>query len=167
MLNFQTSYLKSCRLDPMASTLASTFKVLLLVLTNINNSLQSGCFSDLWKEVLVFPLLKKPGLDVIFKNTFALWVNCLLFWKTLRGPYSTRFIDTWLVTTYSRLDSVLTEKTTCSAETNSTSENNKRYPVKCELAVLALQSLYCLTSVLLLTLLIIAFCSKECRQILM
>ena len=40
-----------------------------LVLTKIvNNSLQSGLFPDIWKEALVFPLLKKPGLDVIFKN---------------------------------------------------------------------------------------------------
>ena len=25
-------------------------------------------FPEIWKEALVFPLLKKPGLDVIFKN---------------------------------------------------------------------------------------------------
>ena len=39
------------------------------VLTKIvNNSLQSGRFPEIWKEASVFPLLKKPGLDVIFKE---------------------------------------------------------------------------------------------------
>ena len=53
----------------MPSTLVSKCEDLLPVLTKIvNNSLQSGCFPEIWKEALVFPLLKKPGLDVIFKN---------------------------------------------------------------------------------------------------
>ena len=61
--------IKSCPLDPMPSTLVSKCEDLLPVLTKIvNNSLQSGCFPEIWKEALVFPLLKKPGLDVIFKN---------------------------------------------------------------------------------------------------
>ena len=61
--------LKSCSLDPMPYTLVSKCADLFPVLTNvINNSLQSGSFPDIWKEVLVFPLLKKPGLDAIFKN---------------------------------------------------------------------------------------------------
>ena len=30
--------------------------------------MQPGRFPDIWKDDLVFPLLKKPGLDVIFKN---------------------------------------------------------------------------------------------------
>ena len=65
----QNSSLKSCPLDPMPSTLVSKCEDLLPVLTKIvNNSLQSGCFPEIWKEALVFPLLKKPGLDVIFKN---------------------------------------------------------------------------------------------------
>ena len=65
----QNSALKSCPLDPMPSTLVSKFEDLLPVLTKIvNNSLQSRCFPEIWKEALVFPLLKKPGLDVIFKN---------------------------------------------------------------------------------------------------
>ena len=65
----QNSALKSCPLDPMPSTLVSKCENLLPVLTKIvNNSLQSGCFPEIWKEALVFPLLKKPGLDIIFKN---------------------------------------------------------------------------------------------------
>ena len=51
------------------STLVSKCEDLLPVLTKIvNNSLQSGCFSEIWKEAFVFPLLKKPGLNVIFKS---------------------------------------------------------------------------------------------------
>ena len=65
----QNSALNPCPLDPMPSTLISKCEDLLPVLTKIvNSSLQSGCFPEIWKEALVFPLLKKPGLDVIFKN---------------------------------------------------------------------------------------------------
>ena len=53
----------------MPATLVSKCEDLLPVLTKIVNSLlQSGCFPEIWKEALVFPLLKKSGLDVIFKN---------------------------------------------------------------------------------------------------
>ena len=34
----------------------------------INMSLKSGQFPVAWKEALVLPLLKKPGLDILFKN---------------------------------------------------------------------------------------------------
>ena len=65
----QHSSLKSCALDPMPSTLVSRCDVLLPVLTKlINMSLKSGQFPVAWKEALVLPLLKKPGLDIIFKN---------------------------------------------------------------------------------------------------
>ena len=63
----QHSSLKSCALDPMPSTLVSRCDVLLPVLTRlINMSLKSGQFPVAWKEAL--PLLKKPGLDILFKN---------------------------------------------------------------------------------------------------
>ena len=56
----QKSALRSCPLDPMPSILVSKCEVLLPALTNIiNNSLQSGCFPDLWKEALVFLLPRK------------------------------------------------------------------------------------------------------------
>ena len=65
----QYSSLKSCVLDPMPSTLVSRCDVLLPVLTRlINTSLKSGQFPVAWKEALVLPLLKKPGLDILFKN---------------------------------------------------------------------------------------------------
>ena len=31
-------------------------------------SLESGFFPDIWKESIVTPLLKKQGLDLVFKN---------------------------------------------------------------------------------------------------
>ena len=63
------SSLKSCALDPMPSTLVSRWHVLLPVLTRlINMSIKSGQFPVAWKEALVLPLLKKPGLDILFKN---------------------------------------------------------------------------------------------------
>ncbi|PFX24918.1 Proprotein convertase subtilisin/kexin type 4 [Stylophora pistillata] len=65
----QNSTPKSCPLDPMPSTLVSKCEDLFPVLTKIvNNSLQSGCSPEIWKEALVFLFLKKPGLDVIFEN---------------------------------------------------------------------------------------------------
>ena len=65
----QNSTLKTCPLDLMPSILVSKCEDLLPVLKMIvNNSLQSECFPKIWKEALVFPLLKKPGLNVIFKN---------------------------------------------------------------------------------------------------
>ena len=69
----QNSTLKSCPLNPMPSTLVSKCEDLLPVLTKIdNNSLQSGRFPEIWKEALVFPLLKKPSLVVIFLRTSVL-----------------------------------------------------------------------------------------------
>ena len=65
----QHSTLKSCALDPMPSTLVSRCDVLLPVLTRlINMSLKSGQFPVAWKKALVSLLLKKPGLDILFKN---------------------------------------------------------------------------------------------------
>ena len=56
-------------LDPMSSCLVSKCDAPLLVITSIvNKSLEAGHFPESWKEALVCPLLKKPGLDVIFKN---------------------------------------------------------------------------------------------------
>ena len=58
---------KSCNLDPMPTPLVidcidiSSTKI-------INFSLESGMFPDAWKNALVHPLLKKVGLDLLFKN---------------------------------------------------------------------------------------------------
>ena len=61
---------KSCILDPMPSSLiVSLLDVLLPVVTDmLNLSFSSSHFPDAWKEALVIPTLKKPGLDNSFKN---------------------------------------------------------------------------------------------------
>ena len=68
-LLMSSSSLKTCPLDPMPSILVNQCDALLPVLTRIiNSSLQSGHFPKAWKEALVFPLLKKLGMDFIFEN---------------------------------------------------------------------------------------------------
>ena len=43
--------------------------VLLPVITKmVNLSLNSGEFADDWKCGLIYPILKKPGLDLLYKN---------------------------------------------------------------------------------------------------
>ena len=60
----------SCCLDPIPThLLKSCSESLISVITNIiNSSLESGTFPDCWKEAVVIPLLKKPGLESLFKN---------------------------------------------------------------------------------------------------
>ena len=57
-------------LDPIPIPLVVNYlDVLLPVLTKIiNTSITSGQFADGFKCVLVDPLLKKPGLDLSYKN---------------------------------------------------------------------------------------------------
>ena len=66
----KTSAKKSCLMDPMPTSLVvGCLDVLLPVMTRIvNSSLSSGYFPAEWKEALVCPLLKKAGLDLVFKN---------------------------------------------------------------------------------------------------
>ena len=61
---------KSCKLDPVPSSLLkSTARTLVLLIGNsINKSLSTGAFPVTWKRAVVKPLLKKPGLECIFKN---------------------------------------------------------------------------------------------------
>ena len=61
---------KSCILDPKPVTLLSAWlDPLLPVITNmVNLSLRTGYFANAWKTTVVHPLLKKPGLDLLFKN---------------------------------------------------------------------------------------------------
>ena len=60
----------TCSLDPIPTKLfTECLNVLLTPITKlINLSLDSGCFPLIWKGALVKPLLKKDGLDPIFKN---------------------------------------------------------------------------------------------------
>jgi len=66
----QTSAKKSCLTDPMPTSLVvGCLDVLLPVIRRIvNSSLFSGYFPGEWKEAFVNPLLKKAGLDSVFKN---------------------------------------------------------------------------------------------------
>ena len=61
---------KSCILEPKPVTLLSAWlDPLLPVITNmVNISLRTGYFANAWKTAVVHPLLKKPGLDLLFKN---------------------------------------------------------------------------------------------------
>ena len=77
----------------------------------MNNSLQSGCFPEIWKEALVFPLLKKTGLDVIFKN-FRPLSNLSFVSKLIERAAFLRFMVTLFVVTYTQLRSLLIEEIT-------------------------------------------------------
>ena len=59
----------SCCLDPIPThLLKSCSESLISVITNIiYSSLESGIFPDCWKEAVVIHLLKKPGLESLFK----------------------------------------------------------------------------------------------------
>ena len=61
---------KSCQLDPIPTPIVlKLLDVLLPVITKlINPSCDTGRFAEAWKEALVLPSLKKPGLDFAFKN---------------------------------------------------------------------------------------------------
>ena len=60
------------RTSPASSCLDS----LLPAITNmVNLSLQTGYFAETWKTAVVYPSLKKPGLDLLFKN-FVQLANC-------------------------------------------------------------------------------------------
>ena len=61
---------KTCSLDPIPTKLVfDCLDILLPVITKIiNYSLEHGVFPSAWKNALVFPLLKKDGLEPILKN---------------------------------------------------------------------------------------------------
>ena len=61
---------KTCMLDPIPTPLVvNCLDVLLPVLTKIiNTSIMTGQFVDGWKCALVNPILKKAGLDLLYKN---------------------------------------------------------------------------------------------------
>ena len=84
-LRIKKSTKKSCQIDPLPTSLVvGCLDVLLLVITLIVNwSLSSGYFPAEWKEALLCPLLKKAGLDPVFKNLRP--VNNLQFPSKLTG----------------------------------------------------------------------------------
>ena len=58
----------SCRLDPVPTWLVkSCLDVLASSMTElVNLSLLSGCVPENWRTAVVIPLLKKPGLDLVY-----------------------------------------------------------------------------------------------------
>ena len=60
----------SCRLDPVSTwLLKSCVDVLAPPITEmVNLSLLSGHVPEYWRTAVVSPLLKKPGLDLVYKN---------------------------------------------------------------------------------------------------
>ena len=44
------------------------FRVLLAITNMVSLSLQTGYFAETWKTAVVYSSLKKPGLDLLFKN---------------------------------------------------------------------------------------------------
>ena len=60
----------SCRLDPVPTWLVkSCLDVLAPSITEmVNLSLFSGCVPENWRTTVVIPLLKRPGLDLVYKN---------------------------------------------------------------------------------------------------
>ena len=65
-----TSPAKSCELDPFPSKLLvrHCLEVAPIVTQIVNASLTQGEFTSELKTVLVHPLLKKPGIDCIFRS---------------------------------------------------------------------------------------------------
>ena len=61
---------KTCMLDPIPTALVKLcMDELIEPITDIVNSSPSeGAFPENWKTAVVIPLLKKRGLDLIFKN---------------------------------------------------------------------------------------------------
>ena len=60
----------SCRLDPVPTWLVkSCLDVLAPSITEmVNLSFLSGCVPENWRTAVVIPVLKKPGLDLVYKN---------------------------------------------------------------------------------------------------
>ena len=85
----------SCCLDPIPThLLKSCSESLISVITNIiNSSLELGIFPDCWKEAVVIPLLKKPGLESLFKNLRPV-SNLAYFPSSLSAQYLTRYMTT-------------------------------------------------------------------------
>ncbi len=85
---------KTCDLDPIPTDiLKQCLDMLLPVITKmINLSLRLGYFPVAWKMALILPLLKKLGLDIIFKN-FRPVSNLVFVSKICEKVVATQFKD--------------------------------------------------------------------------
>ena len=58
----------SCRLDPLPMWLVKSCLDVLAITEMVNLSLLSGSVPENWRTAVVNPLLKKPGLDLVYKT---------------------------------------------------------------------------------------------------
>ena len=61
---------KSCILDPIPANLLKNCSFILLPILPriVNTSLQTGCFPNSWKNAVLYPKLKKDGLEITYNN---------------------------------------------------------------------------------------------------
>ena len=89
---------KTCDLDPAHTWLVNEMRGLLSPFISLlfNKSLISGCFPAAFKQALVRPLLKKPGLDAGDRKSFRPVSNLPLLSKLLERVVQVRlqaFLD--------------------------------------------------------------------------
>ena len=109
----ESSAKKPCKLDPMSTPLVvNCIDPLLPVITKtINLLLSSGYFSDEWKCAIFNPLLRKPGLDLIFKS-IDLSVIFITYLNSRKRLYMNKSIFTWKRTISILYSSLRTENST-------------------------------------------------------
>ena len=80
---------KSCALNPIRTPLlVKCIDVVLLVITKmVNISLESDHFPSAWKKALVRSILKKHGLDTVFKNYWPVSNLSFISKVTERGVF--------------------------------------------------------------------------------
>jgi len=90
---------KTCDLDPARTWLVKEMRRLLsqFITLLFNKSLITGCFPAAFKQALVRPLLKKPGLDAGDQKSFRPMSNLPFLAKLLETVVQVRlqaFLDT-------------------------------------------------------------------------
>ena len=85
---------KSCELDPISMHLLKQHLDALIPLVTkiVNISLQTGQYPNTLKSAIVRPLLKKAGMDVIFKS-FCPVSNLSYLGKTIEGAACSQIMD--------------------------------------------------------------------------
>ena len=103
---------KSCKLDVLPTkVLKEIIKSSLPLLTKIINLLTEGLFVEEWKVAIIWPLLKKLGLDLISEN-YRPVSNLHFLSKVVEKSALKQFIKHCDDNSYSLPTKVLTEKTT-------------------------------------------------------
>ena len=84
---------ESCKLDFILTSLLKSFSNVFseLICTLANLSFVEGCFPAIFKQAIVNPLIKKPGLDKSEPSNFCPISNLKNIWKLLEWLFLTRF----------------------------------------------------------------------------